>query len=149
VYGLKEVRESGPLHTAQGCSRQGVLLDAHALPTEPEELGFPTSPAPDGPIRPLPARPSTNEKGPPAQVLDGPTESWSGKRGSNPRPSAWEGVGDARSDAILRLLRCDGARGAARSGVLCVAPSLSVADPRPIEGLPGTPSSPTDTLPNR
>ena len=70
---------------------------------------------------------ASEEKRPPRQLRDGPLESWSTRPDSNRRPSRWQGVGAARSDAILRLLARDGMRGAATSGVLRVAPSLSVA----------------------
>jgi len=40
-------------------------------------------------------------------------ESWSGKRGSNPRPSAWESNTRVRGDARLRLVYCEGMLGAA------------------------------------
>jgi hypothetical protein len=41
-----------------------------------------------------------------ANQLASLVECWSGKRDSNPRPSAWEGEESPRSDAWLRLLAC-------------------------------------------
>ena len=40
---------------------------------------------------------------------------WSGKRDSNPRPSAWEGVGTPRSDASLRLVHRSGLHSTAQA----------------------------------
>jgi hypothetical protein len=80
----------------------------------------------------------TQRESPSAQRREGALRTWSGKRESNPRPSAWEGARGASSDADLRQLPCRERHSAAQSGTGDVAEREGVAMRRLGRGAPRT-----------
>ncbi len=80
---------------------------AHALPVEDGDMGFADFSGTSDVAERLYPSPGIRDIG---QV-------WSGKRDSNPRPSAWERARSATSDAYLRLPPCERVQGAAPAGI--------------------------------